>query len=232
MIPAYVPSTPAKQVEGALHEHVCEACSEMYQNPFHPQFIGDCPMCDNDVSWAKHAIPKEITPSQLQSYSYDKNPYLLSSAISQSTHKSHFKTLRSNNSYHPYYRPVLTAKSITFRQQTTLSIKKWIYPIHYHLSYLEWLGFIEPVTQTYIEIRPGVILCTCKGNTFRFCSRSCHLVSLPQRLRSRDIVRHPLPTRFPSNPPSAYDTLTRHVCRTLHVFTNFGLISYIHYFVY
>jgi len=65
---------------------------------------------------------------------------------------------------------------------------------------------------------------------FRFCSR--HLVSLPQCLWSHDIVRHPLPTRFPSDPPSAYDTLTQHICRTLHVFTNFGLISYIHYFVY
>jgi len=83
-----------------------------------------------------------------------------------------------------------------------------------------------------------IMLWSCKGNplcfrlppVFRF--RSCHLISLPQRLRSHDIVRHPLPTRFPSDPPSAYDTLTRHVCCTLHVFTNFGLISYIHYFVY
>jgi len=80
----------------------------------------------------------------------------------------------------------------------------------------------------------------CKGNpfrsrlppAFRFRSRSRHLVSLPQCLRLHDVVRHLLPTRFPSNPPSAYDTLTRHVCRTLHVFPNFGLISYIHYFVY
>ena len=63
-------------------------------------------------------------------------------------------------------------------------------------------------------------------------SDSCHLVSLPQRLWSHDIVCYPLPTCFPSDPPSAYDTLTRHVCSTLHVFTNFGLISYIHYFVY
>ena len=83
-----------------------------------------------------------------------------------------------------------------------------------------------------------IMLWSCKGNplcfrlppVFRF--RSCHLISLPQRLRSHDIVRHPLPTHFPSDPPSAYDTLTRHVCCTLHVFTNFGLISYIHYFVY
>jgi len=76
----------------------------------------------------------------------------------------------------------------------------------------------------------------CKGNPFRFrlppAFRSRHLISLLQRLRSHDIVRHPLPTRFPSDPPSAHDTLTRHVCRTLHVFTNFGLLSYIHYFVY
>jgi len=111
----------------------------------------------------------------------------------------------------------------------------------------------------------------CKGNPLRFRrlpvfrfrfwlppafrSRSCHLVSLPQRLRSNDILRHPLPTRFcsrlhdvawcrmmsqdsssqpdiSSDPPSVYDTLTRHVCCTLHVFPNFGLISYIHYFVY
>jgi len=80
----------------------------------------------------------------------------------------------------------------------------------------------------------------CKGNpfhfrllpAFRFRSRSRHLVSLPQCLQSHDIVRHPLLTRFPSDPPSAYDTLTQHICRTLHVFTNFGLISYIHYFVY
>ena len=83
----------------------------------------------------------------------------------------------------------------------------------------------------------------CKGNplcfrllpVFRFRSRrsrSRHLVSLLQRLRSHDIVCHPLPTCFPSDPPSTYDTLTQHVCRTLHIFTNFGLISYIHYFVY
>ena len=111
----------------------------------------------------------------------------------------------------------------------------------------------------------------CKGNPLRFRLppifrfrfrprsvlrfRSRHLVSLPQRLRSNDILCHPLPTRFrswshdvawcrmmlqdssswpdiSSDPPSVYDTLTRHVCCTLHVFPNFGLISYIHYFVY
>jgi len=83
----------------------------------------------------------------------------------QPTHKSHFKTLRSNNSYHPYHPPILTPQSIAFRQRTTLSIKKRIYPIHYRLSYLERLGFIEPVTQTYIEIRPGVILCTLNDTT-------------------------------------------------------------------
>jgi len=41
MIPAYAPSTPAKQIKGALHKHMCEVCSKMYQhehpyqNPFH-----------------------------------------------------------------------------------------------------------------------------------------------------------------------------------------------------
>ena len=45
---------------------------------------------------------------------------------------------------------------------------------------------------------------TCKGNPLRFRRspvfrfRSRHLVSLPQRLRSNDILRHPLPTRFRS----------------------------------
>ena len=80
--------------------------------------------------------------------------------MTQPTHKSHFKTLRSNNNYHPYHPPVLTPNAIAFRQRTTLNIKKRIYPIHYRLSYLERLGFIEPITYTRVEIRPGVILCT------------------------------------------------------------------------
>ena len=64
--------------------------------------------------------------------------------------------------------------------------------------------------------------------------------SAPDRMMSRDVAwcrktHRPDPTSHPdisSDPPSVYDTLTRHVCRTLHVFPNFGLISYIHYFVY
>jgi len=63
---------------------------------------------------------------------------------------------------------------------------------------------------------PSSLCRSCKGNplcfrlppAFRFCSCSCHLISLPQHLRSHDIVRHPVPTRFPSDLPSAYDTLT------------------------
>ena len=48
----------------------------------------------------------------------------------------------------------------------------------------------------------------CKGNPFRFRFRfrlppafrfrSRHLVSLPQRIRTNDVLRHPLPTRFRS----------------------------------
>ena len=46
-----------------------------------------------------------------------------------------------------------------------LSTKKQIYPIHYPLLYLERLGFIEPVTQTYIEIRPRILLYTLNNTT-------------------------------------------------------------------
>jgi len=114
---------------------------------------------------AKARNPERNNTIVTAAYPYDINPYLLSSAMPQPTHKSHFKTLRSNNSYHPYHPPILTPQSIAFRQRTTLSIKKRIYPIHYRLSYLERLGFIKPITQTYIEIRPGVILCTLNDTT-------------------------------------------------------------------
>ena len=56
VVPAYTPSIPTKRIKGNLHEHVCEACSEPYQhehpyqNALHPQFIGDCPICDNNTS--------------------------------------------------------------------------------------------------------------------------------------------------------------------------------------
>ena len=53
--------------------------------------------------------------------------------------------------------------------------------------------------------------------------------SAPDRMMSQDSSSRP---DISSDPPSVYDTLTRHVCCTLHVFPNFGLISYIHYFVY
>ena len=53
--------------------------------------------------------------------------------------------------------------------------------------------------------------------------------STPDRMMSQDSSSRP---DISSDPPSVYDTLTRHVCCTLHVFPNFGLISYIHYFVY
>ena len=53
---AYIPSIPARRIKGNLHEHVCEACSEPYQhehpyqNTLYPQFIGDCPICDKNMS--------------------------------------------------------------------------------------------------------------------------------------------------------------------------------------
>ena len=114
---------------------------------------------------AKARNPDRNNAIAIAVHPYDINPYLLSSAMPQPTHKSHFKTLRSNNSYHPYHPPILTPQSIAFRQRTTLSIMKQIYPIHYCLSYLERLGFIEPITQAYIEIRPRVILCTLNDAT-------------------------------------------------------------------
>ena len=46
----------------------------------------------------------------------DKNPLILSSPMSQPTHKDHFKTLQSNNSYHSYHSPILTPKAIAFQQ--------------------------------------------------------------------------------------------------------------------
>jgi len=53
--------------------------------------------------------------------------------------------------------------------------------------------------------------------------------SAPDRMMSQDSSSR---SDISSDPPSVYDTMTQHVCCTLHVFPNFGLISYIHYFVY
>jgi len=55
-IPVYLSTTPAKQIKGNLHEHVCEECikpyqhEHPYQNALHPQFIGDCPYCSTTTS--------------------------------------------------------------------------------------------------------------------------------------------------------------------------------------
>ena len=65
-----------------------------------------------------------------------------------------------------------------------------------------------------VHIPKPLAIGKCKGNPFRFRHplvfrfrfrlppafrfRSRHLVSLPQRLRMNDVLRHPLPTRFRS----------------------------------
>ena len=115
----------------------------------------------------KHAIPKtkDVIVYEQTTLEQDKNPLFLSSLMPQPTHKSHFKTPRSNNNYHPYHPPILTPNTIAFQQRTTLNIKKCIYPIHYQLSYLERLGFIEPITYTQVEICPGIILCTLNNSS-------------------------------------------------------------------
>jgi len=66
------------------------------------------------------------------------------------------------------------------------------------------------------------------GRMTSYATRS-RPASAPDRMMSQDSSSRP---DISSDPPSVYDTLTRHICRTLHVFPNFGLISYIHYFVY
>ena len=104
----------------------------------------------------------------------------------------------------------------------------------------------------------------CKGNPlcfrlppafrFHFRSRSHHLISLPQRLRSNDILRHPLPTPFrsrshdvawcretrrpdPTSLPTRLPSMTRWhdtyaVPYTYFLISDLSLIWYIHYFVY
>jgi len=66
------------------------------------------------------------------------------------------------------------------------------------------------------------------GQMTSYATRS-RPTSAPDRIMLQDSSSRP---DISSDPPSIYDTLTRHVCRTLHVFPNFGLISYIQYFVY
>jgi len=65
------------------------------------------------------------------------------------------------------------------------------------------------------------------GRMTSYATRS-RPASTPDHMMSQDSSSRP---DISSN-PSVYDTLTRHVCCTLHIFPNFGLISYIHYFVY
>ena len=79
---------------------------------------------------------------------------------------------------------------------------------HWSAMILSW----KLLVKGYGDIQGGmgnVFKChLCKGNPLYFRSHSRHPTSLPQHLQSYDIVRHLHLTRFPSNPLSAYDTLT------------------------